>query len=158
MGKRETRMQVVFGDLRRAVDDVIFKHQVTVEELFAAIRWIQELADAGELQPAGILFYKSALKVTEGATYAHPEKDGASHWEMEGPAYIPGAPRLESPCVLPMRPDEPGERLIVSGVVRSTSGEPLPGAILDIWQIDANCIYSGMMTGDFGQGPGKVVR
>jgi catechol 1,2-dioxygenase len=86
----------------------------------------------------------------EGAAYAHPEKDGASHWEMEGPAYIPGAPLLESPAVLPMRPDEPGEPLIVSGTVRSTAGEPLPGAILDVWQIDANCIYSGMTAGDFG--------
>ncbi|MEV0386309.1 hypothetical protein [Nonomuraea sp. NPDC050643] len=59
------------------------------------------------------------LKATEGAAYAHPEKDGASHWEMEGPAYLPGAPLLESPAVLPMRPDESGEPLIVSGTVRS---------------------------------------
>ncbi|MEV4360243.1 hypothetical protein [Nonomuraea sp. NPDC049625] len=48
-----------------------------------------------------------------------------------------------------MRPDEPGDPLIVSGTVRSTSGEPLPGAILDIWQIDANCVYPGLTTEDF---------
>lgn len=149
MSKPETRLQVVFGDLRRAIDDVIGKHQVTIEELFAATGWLQRLVEAGELQPAGILFFKTVLRGTEGATYAHPEKDGASHWEMEGPAYLPGAPLLESPAVLPMRPDEPGEPLIVSGTVRSTSGDPLPGAILDIWQIDANCIYSGLMTEDF---------
>ncbi|MEU6789182.1 hypothetical protein ABZ912_59235 [Nonomuraea angiospora] len=150
MSTSQTRLQVVFGDLRHAVDDVIGKHQVTMEELFAAIGWIQRVADAGELGPAGILFVKSVLKATEGATYAHPEKDGASHWEMEGPAYLPGAPLLESPAVLPMRPDEPGDPLIVSGTVRSTSGEPLPGAILDIWQIDANCVYSGLTTEAFG--------
>jgi catechol 1,2-dioxygenase len=33
--------------------------------------------------------------------------------------------------------------------VRSTSGEPLPGAILDVWQAGANSVYSGLMTEDF---------
>ncbi|WP_433519638.1 hypothetical protein ACQP2T_31260 [Nonomuraea sp. CA-143628] len=150
MGNPQSRLQVVFSDLRRAVDDVIGKHQVTPEELFQAIGWVQRAADAGELPQAGVLFVKAALKATEGAAYAHPEKDGAGHWEMKGPAHLPGAPLLESPAVLPMRADEPGEPLLVSGTVRSTSGEPLPGAILDVWQNDANCVYSGMMTGDFG--------
>jgi len=150
MSMPETRLQVVFGDLRRAIDDVILKHQVTIEEVFAAIGWLQQAADSGELPAAGILFYKTALRATEGAAYAHPERDGASQWEMEGPAHRPGAPLLASPAVLPMRPDEPGEPLIVSGTVRSTMGDPLPGAILDIWQIDANRVYSGMSTADFG--------
>jgi catechol 1,2-dioxygenase len=144
-----TRPQVVFADLRRAIDDVILKHRVTVEELFAVVRWVQQATDAGELPLTTVLFIKAVLEHTEGAAYAHPETDGASWWEMEGPAYLPGAPRLDSPAVLPMRPDEPGEPLIVSGVVRATTGEPLPGAILDIWQIDANNTYSGMSTADF---------
>lgn len=147
----ETRLHVVFTDLRGAIDDVILKHQVTPEELFAAIGWVQQAADAGELTQAGLtLFVKPVLRGTEGAAYAHPEKDGASHWETQGPAHIQGAPLLESHCVLPMRPDEPGEPLVVSGTVRATSGQPLPGAVLDVWQPDANSIYSGMKTGDFG--------
>jgi catechol 1,2-dioxygenase len=143
------RLQVVFADLRRAVDDVILKHQVTLDELLGAIDWLQQVADAGELPSASILFYKTVLKGTAGAAYAHPEKDGASHWEMEGPAHRPGAPVLPTPAVLPMRPDEPGEPLIVSGTVRTTTGDPLPGAALEIWQIDADNVYSGMDTSDF---------
>jgi catechol 1,2-dioxygenase len=146
----ETRLQVVFDDLRRAVDDIILKHLVTMEELLAVVGWLQQAADAGELPLATILFVKAVLKGTEGAAYAHPELDGASAWEMEGPAYLPGAPLLNTPAVLPMRPDEPGEPLIVSGTVRSTTGELLPGAVLDIWQIDANNVYSGVTTADFG--------
>jgi catechol 1,2-dioxygenase len=151
VNESKTRLQVVFADLRRAVDDVILKHQVTVEELSAVARWLQQAADADELPLATIiLFAKAALKGTAGAAYAHPETDGASYWEMEGPANLPGAPLLDSPAVLPMRSDEPGEPLIVSGTVRSTTGEPLPGAILDLWQIDANNVYSGMKGDDFG--------
>lgn len=145
----ETRLQVVFADLRRAIDDVIGKHQVTPQEVTQTLGWIQQVADAGEFLQAAILFGRPALEATEGASYAHPEKDGASHWQMEGPAYIPDSPSLESPCVLPMRTGEPGEPLIVSGTVRSTSGDPLPGALLDVWQTGANSIYSGLMTEDF---------
>jgi catechol 1,2-dioxygenase len=149
VSESRSRLQVVFADLRRAVDDVILKHQVTLEELLTTVEWLQQVADAGELPSASILFYKTVLKGTAGATYAHPEKDGASHWEMEGPAHRPGAPVLHSPAVLPMRPDEPGEPLIVSGIVRTTTGDPLPEAALEIWQIDANNVYSGMDTSDF---------
>ncbi|MDX3245122.1 catechol 1,2-dioxygenase [Streptomyces sp. ME18-1-4] len=149
MKEAQARLRVVFADLRRAVDDVILKHQVTLDELLAGIDWLQRVADAGELPSASILFYKTVQKATEGATYAHAERDGASHWEMEGPAHRPGAPVLHTPAVLPMRPDEPGEPLIVSGTVRTTSGDPLPGAALEVWQIDANNVYSGMDSSDF---------
>jgi catechol 1,2-dioxygenase len=149
VSESQTRLQVVFADARRAIDDVILKHQVTMEELLAAASWLQQAADAGELPLATILFAKAVLKGTEGATYAHPETDGASHWEMQGPAHLPGAPLLPSPAVLPMRPGEPGEPLIVSGTIRSTTGHPVPGAILDTWQIDASNTYSGMKPADF---------
>jgi catechol 1,2-dioxygenase len=146
----DTRLQVVFNDLREAINDVVLKHQVSPLELFQAIWWLQQVADAGEVVSAGLtLFVKPTLKATEGAAYAHPETDGASHWEMKGPAHVLGAPLLESPCVLPMREDEPGTPLVVSGTVRSTSGDPVPGAILDVWQPDANSVYSGLMTEDF---------
>ncbi|GLY97201.1 hypothetical protein [Actinoplanes sp. NBRC 103695] len=145
----ESRLQIVFADLRRAVDDVIGKHQVTLDELIAAIDWLQHVADAGELTAASIFFYKTVQQATDGATYAHPEKDGASYWEMQGPAHLPGAPVLHSPAVLPMRPDEPGEPLIVSGTVRTTAGAPVPGATLEIWQIDANNVYSGLDSSAF---------
>ncbi|MGM0356190.1 catechol 1,2-dioxygenase [Streptomyces sp. ECR3] len=149
MSTPETRLQVVFADLRRAVDDVVLRHRVTPEELFAAVDWLRRVADAGELPLTGVLFLKSALQATEGAAYAHPETDGATPWEMEGPAHLPGSPELPSPAVLPMRPEEPGEPFVVSGTVRSTSGAPLPGAVLDVWQIDADNLYSGVGTRDF---------
>ena len=145
----ESRLQVVLAGLRRAVDDVVLRHRVTPEELFAAVDWLRRVADAGELPLTGVLFLKSALQATEGAAYAHPETDGATPWEMEGPAHLPGSPELPSPAVLPMRPGEPGEPLVVSGTVRGTSGAPLPGAVLDVWQIDADNLYSGVGTRDF---------
>jgi len=149
VSESETRLQVVFADLRRAIDDVIVKHEVTMEELSAVLGWLQQVADAGEMVYVSCVFVKTVLQGTEGADYLHPETDGASSWEMQGPAHVPGAPLLDSPAVLPMRPGEPGEPLLVSGTVRSTAGEPLPGAVVDVWQIDANDVYSGITSADF---------
>jgi len=46
-----------------------------------------------------------------------------------------------------MRPDEPGDRLVLGGRVTSTDGSPVAGAVLDVWQADANGAYSGFMPG-----------
>jgi catechol 1,2-dioxygenase len=145
------RLRLVFGDLREAILDVFVKDQITPMELWEAIGWFQRVADAGELeQLLVLLFVQEALNVTFGASYAHPEKDGATPYDMEGPAHIVGAPILQSPCALPMRADEQGEPLVVSGVVRSTTGAALPGAIIDVWQNDADKVYSGLTSEDFG--------
>jgi catechol 1,2-dioxygenase len=55
---------------------------------------------------------------------------------------VAGAPSLEPPYRLPRRPDEPGDRLVVSGTVRSTDGSPLAGATLDVWQANGSGEYS----------------
>lgn len=60
----------------------------------------------------------------------------------EGPFYRPGAPVLEPPFTLVRRQDERGAVLVFSGDVRSTGSEPLPGAMLDIWQASAEGRYS----------------
>ncbi len=56
---------------------------------------------------------------------------------IEGPFYKRGAPHR---AVL-AADDEPGERLVVSGVVRSTACAPLAGVVLDIWHADARGGY-----------------
>ena len=77
---------------------------------------------------------------------------------IEGPFYRPDAPLLEAirhrPGRTPVfslvrRQGERGAVLMFSGDVRSTGGEPLPGAILDIWQASAEGRYSlGGAAGD----------
>jgi protocatechuate 3,4-dioxygenase beta subunit len=59
---------------------------------------------------------------------------------IEGPYYRAGAPLVRSPAVI-CRPDEPGEPLTVSGVVRGSRGEPIPHAVVDVWQAAADGRY-----------------
>jgi protocatechuate 3,4-dioxygenase beta subunit len=50
----------------------------------------------------------------------------------EGPAYKPGAPERTSLY----EPGMEGTRLTVAGTVMNSRCEPIPNAILDIWQVD----------------------
>ncbi|MGW2519621.1 dioxygenase family protein [Streptomyces sp. NPDC001617] len=139
------RLRVVFDDLQKTFGDVALRQGITFEELGQAITYVTKLVASGEFPLATIqLLANRTMEVSYGRAYAHPEKDGASTWMATGPAYVPGAPQIGNPGVLPMAPDEPGETLIVSGTVRSTSGKPLPGAVIDLWQTTANGQYSGL--------------
>jgi catechol 1,2-dioxygenase len=73
-------------------------------------------------------------------------RDGSPE-AIEGPFYIPGAPRLEPPYVLPQREDEVGDVLYFNGRVTDTSGRPLANAELDLWHADANGLYSNIHPG-----------
>lgn len=115
---------VVFDDLQKAFGDVAPRHGITHEELGQAITYVQKLVESGDfLLATTLLVANRPIAVSYGRAYARPEKDGASTWMATGPAYVPGAPEIDNPGVLPMAPDEPGDTLFVSGVVRSTAGK-----------------------------------
>ncbi|MEU3982408.1 catechol 1,2-dioxygenase [Streptomyces sp. NPDC026672] len=142
---KDERLRVVFDAVQRALEDQTIRHGITPEELGHAITWVTKLAETGELLLAANMLIGIPMQdVTYGRAYASPERDGASPWMALGPAYVAGAPEIDNPGVLPMAPDEPGETLIVSGTVRSTSGEPLGGAVVDLWQTNAEGWYSGI--------------
>lgn len=64
--------------------------------------------------------------------------------DVKSPTVIPGSPRIDNPGTLPMRPDEPGIPLIVSGRVLDGHGQPLGGARLEIYHAANNGNYSGL--------------
>ncbi len=68
------------------------------------------------------------------------EGGAASEQSLLGPFYVPEMPLLESGGDLIK--DNEGARIVVSGRVASATGEPIGGALLDIWQNAANGLYS----------------
>ncbi|MBD9727335.1 hypothetical protein [Streptomyces caniscabiei] len=64
--------------------------------------------------------------------------------DVTSPTFIPGSPHVDNGGALPMRPDEPGTPLVVSGRVLDGHGQPLAGAELDIYHAANNGNYSGL--------------
>ena len=133
----ESRLNAIFDDVRGALLEIITKHRVTQEEFRAATQWLTEAGKQDYEIPLMLdVFLSSTVDDLAHAGGAGTESN------VEGPFYIQGAPNLERPYVLPQRDDEPGEKLIFSGTVRSTDGAPLAGATLDVWQCNGAGEYS----------------
>jgi len=131
------RVEAIFDDVRGALVDIIVKHRVTLEEFRAATAWLMDAGKSDFEIPLMLdVFFATTLD-----DLAHEGGDGTES-NVEGPFYVADAPRLERPYVLPKRDGEPGEKLIVSGTVRSTDGSPLDGATLDVWQANGAGEYS----------------
>jgi catechol 1,2-dioxygenase len=67
---------------------------------------------------------------------------GGTRQNLEGPFHRDGAPVREDGCLFDKAPPETMTRLLMSGrVLDAATGEPLEGAVLDIWQADGEGVY-----------------
>jgi catechol 1,2-dioxygenase len=130
------RLETAFCELVKELRALILRHEVSYAEYHQVLGFLVEAGAAGELPLLLDVFLETMVdEVNNG------RKPGTASC-LQGPYYVPGAPFIRQPCVLPQREDEPGEVLLFSGRVRSTGGMPLAGAMLDLWQADANGRYS----------------
>jgi catechol 1,2-dioxygenase len=141
------RTAELVGDLLARVHALIAQNDVSYEEYRAAKEWLIELGEAGEWPLLLDVFVESAVE--KQAATGRIGSDGT----ILGPYYLPDAPVLEAPYELPRRPDEPGERLVMTGRVSDAGGTPIRGAVLDVWHADAHGLYSG-----FSEIPAGILR
>jgi catechol 1,2-dioxygenase len=124
------RVVEVVGPLLDRIQGLIREKNVSYDEWHQAIHFMVELADSGEV-PLLMAYFEATVDEVANAVSA------SSPTAIEGPYYVPGAPMLEPPFVMPQRPGEPGEPLVFSGTVQTTDGQPIAGALLDVWHADA---------------------
>jgi catechol 1,2-dioxygenase len=131
-----SRLTEVFDNLLDTLRSFIRENHITHDEYRRAVAFLREVGQKGEVSLLCDVFVEVAVDAVDN------NGRSGTITTIEGPFYLPDAPALKSPCVLPHRPDEPGPVLFFSGTVRSSNGEPLPGAILDLWQSDTHGRYS----------------
>ncbi|MFE3032975.1 hypothetical protein ACFXKY_15190 [Streptomyces canus] len=88
------------------------------------------------------------LAMVFGPLYSEVFMDGRDGYTpaagVDAFTVIYGTPHIGNPGTLPMRPDEPGTPLFVSGRVLDGHGQPLAGAKLEIFHAADNGNYSGL--------------
>ena len=124
------RVVEVVQPLIDRVQELIREKNVSYDEWHQAIHFMMDVANSGEV-PLLMAYFEATVDEVANAASA------SSTTAIEGPYYVPGAPMLEPPYVMPQRPDEPGEPLVFSGTVKTPHGQPIAGALLDVWQADA---------------------
>lgn len=136
-------IEPIVKDVVEAVQQLFEKHPITPEDYRAAVGFLHEVGEAGEVPLIMDVFFE-ALVVDAN----NRGRQGTSR-NVLGPFYLDGAPFIENGRL--MSEDEAGDRLVMSGTVSSIEGEPLAGAELDVWQADAQGRYSG-----FNPGPAEM--
>jgi catechol 1,2-dioxygenase len=132
------RVKMVVEDLERVLLAFVRKHRITHAEYRVATDLLIATVKAGEES----LLYDVFLEA-ETTDSGNIGRDGSPE-AIEGPFYLPGAPQLEAPYVTPQRPDESGDVLFFRGRVTDPQGRPLAGVELDLWQADAQGLYSNI--------------
>jgi catechol 1,2-dioxygenase len=135
------RVNTLATEVLTAVHDVIRRHRLTYEEYDALKSWLISVGQDGEWPLFLDVWVEHVVEEV-----AHSDRKGSAG-SIEGPYYVPGAPALPSVSTLPMRADEPGTRLLFQGQVTAVTGEPLTGALLELWQADDDGLYAQFAPG-----------
>ena len=125
------RTRTILEDLERTLLAFMRKHKITHDEYRYATDILVATVKAGEESLLYDVFFEA-----EATDIGNISRQGSVE-AIEGPFYLPNAPTLEVPYVLPQRSDEAGEVLFFRGRVTSPDGAPLAGVELDMWQADA---------------------
>jgi catechol 1,2-dioxygenase len=135
----EERLRSIYLDLVHTLRDFVRRHRITEPEYRAALEFIGEMARIPYEIP---LWFDLVIgRVVDDITHEEYNRLGGTASNILGPYYLEGAPERSRPYRLG-REDEPGEVLFVSGrVLDATTGAPLAGALLDVWQAAANGLY-----------------
>jgi catechol 1,2-dioxygenase len=132
------RARMIIEDLEQTLAQFIRKHNISHDEYRCATDALVASVKAGEESLLYDVFLEAVA--TDTSNIGHP----GSLEAIEGPFYVPNAPNLEMPYVLPMRVDEAGAVLFFRGRVTSLDGAALANVEFDMWQADADGLYSNI--------------
>jgi catechol 1,2-dioxygenase len=133
------RLAELFKDLvDNYLKEFIRKNKVTPTEYRQAVKFLEKTGNSGEIPLMMDVFLETTVDEVAYGQWA------GSSTAIEGPFYIEGAPLLEPPYQLPRRDDEPGDVMFFYGQICDQEGNPLKDVELDMWQCDADGVYSNI--------------
>ncbi|MBX6425884.1 MAG: catechol 1,2-dioxygenase [Variibacter sp.] len=119
----------------------------TPEEWFAAIDWLTRTGQLCTEKRQEFILASDVLGVSMLVDAINNRRaTGATPTTVEGPFHVHGSPELANGQN--MAEGAPGVPCIVVGTVRGTDGQPIAGALLDVWQTDGEGLYEAQRAVD----------
>jgi catechol 1,2-dioxygenase len=134
------RLKAITRDLLEGIMTVIARHDISENEFWGAVRYLQDAAGEFGLMMPGVGLehfmdlYMDAKDVEAGRVGGTPRT-------IEGPLYVEAAPLVEGHAHLSSDPDDT-ETLRMKGRVTGPDGEPVKGVILHVWHANSKGFYS----------------
>jgi hydroxyquinol 1,2-dioxygenase len=114
--------------------------RLTEAEWMAAIQWLNRTGQISNHKREEFILTSDVLGLSMLVVQMNQRFDpAATPATVLGPFHIEGSPELG--FGEDMSQGLPGTPLFITGVVRDLAGNPVPGAVLDIWQADNEGLY-----------------
>lgn len=135
-------MEVVVRKLHEAVKEI----EPTQEEWMQAILFLTEVGHKCDDWRQEFILLSDTLGVSMLVDAVNNRKpSGASESTVLGPFHVAGAPELEMGANICL--DQKGEDMVVSGRILDTAGNPVEGAVIDVWQANDEGFYDVQQKG-----------
>ncbi len=128
----------LLADLMLAIDEL----DISMDEFWHGIAYLTQAGKQNEfglIVPGVVLEHFLDLRLDAAERLAGLA--GGTVRTIEGPLYIAGAPISKGEARLDDGTDD-GEVLFMEGQVRAVSGEPIAGAVIDVWHANTMGNYS----------------
>jgi hydroxyquinol 1,2-dioxygenase len=117
---------------------------LTEAEWTAAIRWLRATGQISDDKRDEFVLVSDVLGLSMLVVQMNNRFDpAATPATVLGPFHIAGSPELDFGA--DMSDGLPGTPLYVSGTVTALDGRPIGGAVLDVWQADADGVYEAQL-------------
>ncbi len=141
-GTGNARVKTVVNRIVRDLFQTIEDLDVQPEEFWSAVNFLTEAGRNGEygLIAAGLGF-EHFLDLRMDEAEAAAGVAGGTPRTIEGPLYVAGAPETEGSARLD-QDSQPGEVLFMQGQVKDSAGQPVAGALVEVWHANHLGAYS----------------
>jgi hydroxyquinol 1,2-dioxygenase len=134
------RLKEIMTSLVKHIHAFVREVDLTEEEWMYGIEFLTRTGHMCDDKRQEFILLSDTLGVTTLKDIINNRKPpGVTEYTLLGPFYVDDAPEL--PSMASIAGDTPGEPVIVSGRVISPEGQPLAGALLDVWQASADGFY-----------------
>lgn len=139
-GCPDERLRTVMSSLVRHLHEFAREVQLTEDEWWRGIRFLTDAGHITDDKRQEFILLSDVLGLSTLVTAQNNAKPtGCTEATVFGPFFVEGAPMVENGADISNGAQ--GARCFVEGCVRGLEGEPIPHALLDVWQADEEGFY-----------------
>ncbi|GEL17249.1 dioxygenase family protein [Pseudonocardia asaccharolytica] len=143
----DPRLAEIMAALVRHLHEFAREVRLTETEWMAAIQWLNRAGQTSDDKREEFILASDVLGLSMLVVQMNHRLDpAATPATVLGPFHIEGSPQLGFGA--DMSEGLPGTPLYIHGTVRDLGGKPVGGAVLDVWQADAEGVYEAQLDVD----------
>ena len=136
----DPRLRQIMHSFVKHLHGFVREIEPTPQEWFTAIDWLTRTGKISSEKRLEFILASDVLGVSMLVDALNNRRSsGATPNTVEGPFHIPGSPELADGE--DVAKGAPGIPCFVVGTVRDLKGNPIKGAVLDMWQTDGEGLY-----------------